>query len=233
MTDLFRDYGLGPAWDEMFAAPGQTREPYDAVAVVLRPLGGEELAVRLDALARAFLDQGVTFALDGEDRPFPLDLVPRVIAADEWAVVSRGVSQRVRALEAFLADVYGERRVVADGVVPHRLIVTSAHYSRAAHLTLLLLREAGLSARYASGYLHPKGADASVGETTTGESHAWVEWWNGEWVGFDPTNGVPLGPQHVAVALGRDYDDVPPLKGIYSGPPTTGQEVTVEVTRLS
>ena len=67
----------------------------------------------------------------------------------------------------------------------------------------------------------------------SGESHAWVEWWDGEWVGYDPTNGKPAGEQHVLVARGRDYDDVTPLKGIYSGPPSSALGVLVEVTRLA
>ncbi len=65
-----------------------------------------------------------------------------------------------------------------------------------------------------------------------GQSHAWVEWWVGGWTGFDPTNGVPVGERHVVVGRGRDYGDVPPLKGVYAGPPSTGQGVTVEITRL-
>ena len=68
-----------------------------------------DLESRADALARSYLDQGVTFDVAGEERPFPLDVVPRVVAAHEWVCIEAGVAQRVRALEAFLADVYGER----------------------------------------------------------------------------------------------------------------------------
>jgi transglutaminase-like putative cysteine protease len=101
-----------------------------------------------------------------------------------------------------------------------------------AHLTVALLRGVGIPARYVSGYLHP-GRDAQIGETVEGQSHAWVEWWCGGWEGYDPTNGVPTGPRHVVVARGRDYTDVPPLKGIYNGAPSTHLGVTVEVTRLA
>ncbi len=66
-----------------------------------------------------------------------------------------------------------------------------------------------------------------------GQSHAWVEWWCGDWVGHDPTNGVPVGTRHVTVARGRDYDDVPPLKGVYHGAPSQHLGVTVEITRLA
>jgi transglutaminase-like putative cysteine protease len=100
-----------------------------------------------------------------------------------------------------------------------------------AHLALVLMRAAGMPARYVSGYLHPL-SDAEVGETVAGQSHAWVEGWLGEWWGFDPTNAVPAGEQHVMVARGRDYDDVPPMRGVYSGGASSSLGVTVAVTRL-
>jgi transglutaminase-like putative cysteine protease len=100
-----------------------------------------------------------------------------------------------------------------------------------AHLAVVLLRAAGVPARYVSGYLHPS-VDAAVGETVVGESHAWVEGWTGDWWGFDPTNHVPAGERHVVVARGRDYDDVPPITGVYSGGASTSLGVTVAVTRL-
>lgn len=101
-----------------------------------------------------------------------------------------------------------------------------------AHISLAMLRSVGLPARYVSGYLHPN-VEAVIGQRVNGESHAWVEWWDGEWVGYDPTNGKPVGDQHVLVARGRDYDDVTPLKGIYSGSQSSALGVQVEVTRLA
>lgn len=101
-----------------------------------------------------------------------------------------------------------------------------------AHVTLGVLREAGIPARYVSGYLHPK-KDATIGEEVVGESHAWIEWWDGDWVGFDPTNDRPAGAQHVIVARGRDYDDLPPLRGIYSTRGDSELFVSVDVTRLA
>jgi transglutaminase-like putative cysteine protease len=100
-----------------------------------------------------------------------------------------------------------------------------------AHVTLSLLRSLGIPARYASGYLHPS-PDASVGEAVFGQSHAWVEWWCGDWKAWDPTHGVAIGERHVLVARGRDYADVPPLKGIYHGAPAVAHHVEVELTRL-
>jgi transglutaminase-like putative cysteine protease len=106
-----------------------------------------------------------------------------------------------------------------------------------AHLTLGLLRAMGVPGRYASGYLHPK-KHARLGDTVTGESHAWVEAWVGDWWGFDPTNGVPAGERHVLVGRGRDYADVPPLKGVYSAREGEGAKpepvkVEVRTTRLA
>jgi transglutaminase-like putative cysteine protease len=101
-----------------------------------------------------------------------------------------------------------------------------------AHLTLAMLRAVGVPARYVSGYLHTK-PDAAVGETVVGESHAWIEAWTGGWWGFDPTNDLPIGHRHVWVATGRDYGDVSPLKGTYSGGAATAIEVTVDMTRLA
>ena len=101
-----------------------------------------------------------------------------------------------------------------------------------AHLTVALLREVGLPARYVSGYLHPQ-PDARPGDEMQGQSHAWVEYWAGKWVACDPTNLAQVGERHVLVAAGRDYGDVPPLKGIYHGAPSSTMEVTVAVTRLA
>jgi transglutaminase-like putative cysteine protease len=100
------------------------------------------------------------------------------------------------------------------------------------HVSVGLLRALGLPARYVSGYLHPR-PSAQIGQAVTGESHAWVEWWDGFWSGYDPTNVVEIGTRHVTLARGRDYTDVPPLKGIFSGPRSEGSKVTVEVTRLA
>ena len=100
------------------------------------------------------------------------------------------------------------------------------------HVAAGILRALGLPARYVSGYLHPR-PDGEIGDTVTGESHAWVEWWDGGWNGFDPTNSVPIGNRHVTLGRGRDYGDVPPFKGLFSGPSSEGHTVTVEVTRLA
>jgi transglutaminase-like putative cysteine protease len=100
-----------------------------------------------------------------------------------------------------------------------------------AHISLALLRAMGVPARYVSGYLHPE-PDAPVGRTVTGESHAWVQAWVGEWVDVDPTNGRPVESDHVLVATGRDYADVAPVRGVYEGGGRSTMSVVVEITRL-
>jgi uncharacterized circularly permuted ATP-grasp superfamily protein len=136
--NLFDGYGLSAkgltedAFDEMVDRSGIARAPYAAVAESLAQMGEEDVSTRATRLARAFMDQGVTFDLDGEERPFPLDVVPRIFTAAEWARVSVGVVQRVRALEEFLADIYGAARIVSDGLVPHHVITSSPGFVRAA-----------------------------------------------------------------------------------------------------
>ncbi|OBI89656.1 transglutaminase family protein [Mycobacterium sp. 1245805.9] len=100
------------------------------------------------------------------------------------------------------------------------------------HLTLMLLRAMGIPGRYVSGYLHPK-RHAVVGDTVDGRSHAWIQAWTGGWWNFDPTNDSEITEQYVSVGAGRDYTDVAPLKGIYSGEGATDLDVIVEVTRLA
>ncbi|MEZ5212237.1 MULTISPECIES: transglutaminase family protein [unclassified Gordonia (in: high G+C Gram-positive bacteria)] len=101
-----------------------------------------------------------------------------------------------------------------------------------AHITLAMLRSLGIPARYVSGYLHPK-ASAAIGETVAGESHAWVEVWTGGWWGIDPTNATPVDGHHILIGTGRDYADVPPIKGIYTGGGTSELDVSVRITRLA
>ncbi len=132
MGDLLHDYVAAPAWDEMLDTTGSPRAPYHALHDALLALSPEDLEERCLARDRSFRDQGITFSLSGEERPFPLDLVPRVLSAEEWSLVEAGVVQRVRALEAFLADVYGRGEILRDAVVPHRLVATSKHFHRPA-----------------------------------------------------------------------------------------------------
>ncbi|WAC94280.1 circularly permuted type 2 ATP-grasp protein [Mycobacterium sp. Aquia_213] len=120
------------AFDEMFDAQGNVRGPYKGIYAELAPSDASDLRARADALARAFIDQGITFSLSGQERPFPLDLVPRVLAAAEWTRLERGIIQRVKALEMYLDDIYGDQEILNDGVIPRRLVTSCEHFHRQA-----------------------------------------------------------------------------------------------------
>jgi uncharacterized circularly permuted ATP-grasp superfamily protein len=120
------------AFDEMFDGQGNIRGPYKGIYAELAPSDASDLEARAEALGRAFSDQGITFSLSGQERPFPLDLVPRVISAAEWTRLERGITQRVKALECYLDDVYGDQEILNDGVIPRRLVTSCEHFYRQA-----------------------------------------------------------------------------------------------------
>ncbi|GAA0990185.1 circularly permuted type 2 ATP-grasp protein [Subtercola frigoramans] len=147
MVDLFAGYGAtllprkpikgASAYDEMFpepdsSSPVEARAAYKDIYNALARMTQEELRGRTDALASSYLAQGVTFDFAGEERPFPLDAVPRVIEQKEWVGVEKGIKQRVRALEAFLSDIYGSQNAIRDGVIPAGLVSSSSHFHREA-----------------------------------------------------------------------------------------------------
>lgn len=138
MGDIFDTYtlALGPraiAYDEVVDGSGTFRPQYEEVVSALSTMSASDISARAERLARAFRHQGVTFDLDGEERPFPLDVAPRIFTTSEWEIVEAGVRQRVRALESFLADVYGPGRILETGIVPRQLIVGSPNFLRPVH----------------------------------------------------------------------------------------------------
>ncbi len=112
------DYAPAEGWDEAFAADGSPRPLY---ASLLAELAERDLAELAGSVAEHAAGEGATF---GGDRAFPIDPIPRLIAADEWSELEAGLGQRVRALNAFVGDLARERRVVEAGVVPERLAAT-------------------------------------------------------------------------------------------------------------
>lgn len=133
MADMLVDYPAGAAFDEMLDRTGAVREAYALLGRTLAAMGPRDLRAIAESLSNSYLAAGVTFDVGGIERPFPLDAIPRIITADEWDIVDHGVQQRVRALEAFLQDVYTTQRAVADGVVPGSLVTTSTHFHRELH----------------------------------------------------------------------------------------------------
>jgi uncharacterized circularly permuted ATP-grasp superfamily protein len=129
--ELLDGYGPVTGFDEMYAGSGyEVRPTYEGVRAAFSEMGPDEVRLRADSLASSYLEQGITFGVEGEERPFPLDIVPRLIEARDWEHVERGVRQRVLALEAFLADIYGPGELFADGVVPRATVMSSPHYAR-------------------------------------------------------------------------------------------------------
>ncbi len=133
---IFGGYGTSDsysmAFDEMFDAQGTVRGPYKGIYAELAPSDASDLKARAEALGRAFIDQGITFSLSGQERPFPLDLVPRVISAAEWSRLERGITQRVKALEMYLDDIYGDQEILNDDIIPRRLVTSCEHFHRQA-----------------------------------------------------------------------------------------------------
>lgn len=133
MADMFTGYAghSGAAYDEMMNGNG-VRPPYDRLSSSFAEMSESEIRSRADSLQTAYLNKGVTYDIGGEERAFPLDILPRVIETEAWARIERGVQQRVRVLELFLADVYDEGKVFGDGVIPRSAVTTSSHFHRAA-----------------------------------------------------------------------------------------------------
>lgn len=204
-----------------------------ATSVVdVRPVGGTETALDWEELA-ALVPLSLALAECLEQTPATepdqdmTDLALRIEAEGE------GVDQT--ALE--ICRAVGEAMEYRSGVTGVNSTARDAWPTRSgvcqdiAHVALGVLRAAGIPARYVSGYLHPDPA-AQIGQPVIGESHAWVEWYSGQWRGFDPTNLVEIGESHVYVGHGRDYADVAPLRGVYAGSSGSELFVSVELTRL-
>jgi uncharacterized circularly permuted ATP-grasp superfamily protein len=133
-TGPFLQYALDGCYDEMFDPSGVPRPPYEALYRRLLELPASELRERQQAADSAFLHQGVTFTVYGDDRGteriFPYDLLPRIITADEWTTIERGLIQRVTALNLFLKDIYQDGSILREGIVPRSLVHSAQHFRR-------------------------------------------------------------------------------------------------------
>src|SRR5580658_955332 len=134
VDSLFGDYPLDQAFDEMREANGDVRQHYRALAETLARLPQEELQRRKQSADLSFLTQGITFTVYGRDegteRIFPYDLLPRLITAQEWDRIERGLTQRITALNLFLRDVYSDAKILADHIIPRELVYSCRHYRR-------------------------------------------------------------------------------------------------------
>lgn len=168
--------------------------------------------------------------------------VPVTVPPDEVVALARSAADGLDPADAAVAvcDAVRAQMSYIPGVTTAHTPASEAWAARAgvcqdiAHLAVGALRAVGIPARYVSGYLHPAHAadhDCDLGQTVTGQSHAWVEWWVGGWSAHDPTNSVPVGTHHVRLGRGRCYDDVAPLRGIYAGGGVADLDVEVQITR--
>jgi uncharacterized circularly permuted ATP-grasp superfamily protein len=130
----FRNYQFDAAYDEMFQAPGVPWAHYQNLFQTLLELPPEQLRKSQQAADLSFLHQGITFTVygteEGTERVFPNDLLPRIIPAEEWRKIEKGLTQRITALNLFLEDVYHSGRILADGIVPRELVYSCRHYRR-------------------------------------------------------------------------------------------------------
>jgi uncharacterized circularly permuted ATP-grasp superfamily protein len=135
MLELQPDYEIASNYDELYASDGQARPHYAALERTLAGVGRDELLSRVQAISTALLQRGVTFTVyadeAGTERVFPFDVIPRLITAAEWDPIERGIQQRVRALNAFLHDLYrGGERILREKRIPRELVYSSKHFCR-------------------------------------------------------------------------------------------------------
>lgn len=130
MTEFFAKYDTGGFYDEMFDAPGQARSHYQRLLQRFTELKKDEFDRKRELAALTLLRQGVTFTVysdaQGTERIFPFDLIPRIISAEEWNKIERGLEQRITALNLFLHDIYHGQSILRDGVIPKEYVWQAA-----------------------------------------------------------------------------------------------------------
>ena len=130
----FSNYQLDAAYDEMFDATGRPRPRYEELYQRLLDMPTETLFERQQAANLMFLNQGITFTVYGEEegteRIWPYDLLPRIITGAEWAIIERGLTQRITALNLFLKDIYHEGRILSAGIIPRALVYSCRQFRR-------------------------------------------------------------------------------------------------------
>lgn len=131
----FQSYDPGEFYDELFVAKGQPR-PY-AVPLIdrINSLSPGDLEIRQEAAKTAMMKLGATFNVysdsEGTERILPFDLIPRIVSASEWSHLERGLKQRIHVLNLFIDDIYGEQKIVKDGIIPEELILSSKGFLKA------------------------------------------------------------------------------------------------------
>ena len=130
----FNSYDPGDFFDEMVARDGSVRPHYRGFAERFAEMTVDDFSEKRQAVDLAFLRQGVTFTVYGEEegteRIFPFDLIPRIIPSREWDHVSSGLEQRIKALNMFLHDLYHEQKILKEGVVPRQYIDSAVNFRK-------------------------------------------------------------------------------------------------------
>jgi uncharacterized circularly permuted ATP-grasp superfamily protein len=132
---LFDGYSTDGFYDEMFAADGSPRSCARLLYERITSVGDAELRRCQNAAEQALFRMGITFNVYGDqagtEKIFPFDVLPRIVAADEWAPIDRGLRQRVHALNLFIDDIYGSQKILKDGIIPSDLILTAKSFRKA------------------------------------------------------------------------------------------------------
>jgi len=128
-------YDTDGFYDEMFDKDGSPRPCARLLFKRISSLNDGELRVYQQAAEQALFRMGITFNVygdeEGTERIFPFDIIPRIVAADEWAVIDRGLRQRVHALNVFINDIYHEQKILKDRVIPSDLILSAKSFRKA------------------------------------------------------------------------------------------------------
>ena len=133
----FRSYDTEGFYDEMFQDDGHPRPGAQLLLETVEALSEGHLLRYKHAAERLLLQMGITFNVYGDsagtERIFPFDLIPRIVSAEEWDYVERGLKQRVHALNAFIDDIYHDQKILKDGVIPSEVILSAASYRKQCH----------------------------------------------------------------------------------------------------
>ena len=128
----FDGYNTDGFYDEMFFPDGSPRPAVQMLAERIQNFENGEFIRRQITAEHALLRMGITFNVyadeRGVERIFPFDLIPRLIDADEWKWIERGLKQRIQALNLFIHDVYHKQKIIKDGVVPAEVVLSSERY---------------------------------------------------------------------------------------------------------
>src|SRR5260370_11604079 len=133
----FSSYQTDGYFDEMFHGSGEVRAHAHLVLEKIESLSGGQLLRYKHAAERLLLQLGITFNVYGDsagaERIFPFDLIPRVVPADEWDRIERGLKQRVHALNAFIDDIYHDQKILKDGAIPATVGTSAVSYRTQSH----------------------------------------------------------------------------------------------------